>query len=318
MRIAGIAPAPLLVLLFGLLLTLLAGCDQVKDPEDLFPDSPLELTDGYCVVAGDRVVLNHHDIDYYDYGTHLIYLKEHRLLSEILEQAEGVLTVYAGGEEIYPLGIHPGFSSYAPAGPFIWTDPTFYADHMIAISQLYTYDVFMGNLDDPRDDPRIVEALKKYDQYREGLHCEIKAIWFSSPDHLALTLSLSNRDAEDYYYLDPEKMGMGLFHYFTNGLTITNLETEQTYSNNVLHVEPEPWDGFNMEWMTLLEGNSSVNITLRYNNFQQAPEGNYLARFMFPGLQYQVERDELVQSQGRIWLGQLQLYREVVISHDLF
>ena len=39
---------------------------------------------------------------------------------------------------------------------------------------------------------------------------------------------------------------------------------------------------------------------------------------MFPGLQYQVERDDLVQSHGQIWLGKLHLYKEVVISHDLF
>ena len=245
-----------------LLLFLLAGCDKEKDLADQFSDSPLELTDGYCMVSGDRVLLNHLDIDHYDYGTHLIYLKEHRLLSEILEQT-GALTVYAGGgEEIYTVGTHPGYSSsFAPAGPFIWTDPTFYADNIIAIDQLYIADVLMGNLDDPRDDPRIVETLEKYDQYREGLHCEIRSIWFSSPDHLALTLKLSNRDSENYYYLDPEKMGVGLFHYYTNGLTITNLETEQNYTNNVVHVEPDPWDGFDMEWMSLLEGNSSINIT---------------------------------------------------------
>jgi len=300
-----------------LFLFLLTGCDKEKDLDDQFPDSPLELTDGYCMVAGDQVLLNHLDIDHYDYGTHLIYLKEHRLLSEILEQT-GALTVYAGGEEIYTVGTQPGYSSYAPVGPFIWTNHTFYADNFIAISWLYIYDVLMGNLDDPREDSRIVEALEKYGQYREGLHCEFKAIWFSSADHLALTLKLSNRDTENYYYLDPEKMGMGLFHYYTNGLTITNLETEQNYTNNVVHVEPDPWDGFDMEWLSLLEGNSSVTITLRYNNFQQTPEGNYSARFVFPGLQNQVEREDLVHSHGQIWLGQLNLYKEVVISHDLF
>jgi hypothetical protein len=310
MRVAG--------MFLVLLLTLLLGCEKEKYPDDQFRDCSLELTDGYCMLAGDRVVLNHDDIEHYDYGTHLIYLKEHRLLTEILEQTEGVLTVYAGGEEIYPVGIQPGFSSYAPVGPFIWTNPTFYNDNIIAISQLYTYDVLMGNLDDPREDARIVEALEKYDQYRGGLDCEIRSLWFSSPEHLTLNLKLSNGDAENYYYLDPEKMGMGLFHYYTNGLTITNLETEQNYTNNVIHLEPEPWDGFDMEWMSLLEGNSSVNITLRYNNFQQTPEGKYSARFMFPGLQYQVEREDLEQSQGRIWLGKLHLYKEVVISHDLF
>ncbi len=294
-----------------------AGCEKEKFPANLLPDSEIELTDGYCLVAGDQVVVNHRDIIYYDYGTHLIYLEEHRSLSEILEETAS-LTVYAGGEEIYTVATQPGYSSMAPSGPFIWTHPTFYADNLIAINYMFPYEVLAGRAEDPREDPRIVEALEKYGQYREGLKCEISSIWFSSADHLALNLKLTNRDPENYYYLDPEKMGMGLFHYFTNGLTLQNMETEQYYTNTVLHQEPDPWDSYKMEWLSVLEGNSSVNITLRYNHFEEAPEGNYQARFMFPGLSNQVEQDDLAQPQGRIWLGQLYGYKEVYLDHSLF
>ena len=85
-----------------LLLFLLAGCETEKDPADLLPDSFIELTDGYCLVAGDQVVVNHHDIEYYDYGAHLVYLKDHRSSELILEEA-GALKVYAGGEYMYML-----------------------------------------------------------------------------------------------------------------------------------------------------------------------------------------------------------------------
>ncbi|MEA3460291.1 MAG: hypothetical protein U9R49_00340 [Bacteroidota bacterium] len=300
-----------------LFLFLMAGCEKDKDLADRLLRSSVELTDGYCLVHDDQVVLNHHDIEHYDYGTHLIYLKDHISTGELLEEA-GNFTVYAGGEEIYTIGTQPGYSSYAPVGPFIWTHPTFYADNIIAIHYLYPYEVLEGNTADPREDPWIIEALEKYGQFYEGLQCEISSIWFSSPDHLALNLKLTNLDPVNYYYLDPEKMGMGLFHYFTNGLTLQHVETEQSYTNNVEHQEPNQWDSFDMEWMTLLEGNSSVNLTLRYNNFEQAPEGSYQARFMFPGLQFQVEHDDLAQQHGQIWLGQLCVYKEVVISHDLF
>ena len=35
---------------------------------------------------------------------------------------------------------------------------------------------------------------------------------------MIMTCELYNPDTLDYYYLDPDKMGIGLFHYFTNGL----------------------------------------------------------------------------------------------------
>ena len=139
----------------------------------------IELTDGYCLVAGDQVVLNHYDIEHYDYGTHLIYLKDHMFSEELLEEA-GALTVYAGGEEVYTVSTQPGYSSFAPSGPIIWTFPTFYADNIIAIDLIGTYEVMLGKNADSREDPRIIKALEKYGQYYKGLHCEIISMHYSA------------------------------------------------------------------------------------------------------------------------------------------
>ena len=301
------AIAPLILLLF-----LVAGCETEKDPADLLPDSSIELTDGYCLVAGDQVVVNHHDIEHYDYGTHLIYLKSLRSSAEFLEEA-GSLTVYAGGEEIYTVTTQPGYSSFAPSGPIIWTHPTFYEDYIIAIDLIGTYEVLTGSIADSREDPRIVEALEKYGQYREGLHCELTSFHYSAPDKVVLHLKLSNRDEVNYYYLDPEKMGMGLFHYFTNGLTLWDREAKESYTHQTEHIQPYPWDSWDMDWMSLLEGGSTVTITIEYNNFESLPPGTYLALFHFPGLAH-VERDQLAQRHGQIWLGKLQHKMEVVVE----
>jgi len=300
--------APLILLLF-----LLAGCETEKDLADLLPDSSIELTDGYCLVTGDQVVVNHHDIEHYDYGTHLIYLKSHRSSELILEEA-GALKVYAGGKEIYNVTTQPGYSSLAPSGPIIWTAPTFYEDNIIAIDLIGTYEVITGSVADSRKDPRIVEALEKYDQYREGLHCEIISFHYSAPDEAVLRLKLTNRDAVNYYYLDPEKMGMGLFHYFTNGLTLWDAEEHQSYTHQTKHIQPSPWDSWDLEWMSLLEGGSSEILTIEYNQFESVPPGSYMASFRFPGLGSHVERDQLAQRHGQIWLGKLQLNREVLVE----
>jgi hypothetical protein len=297
----------------ALLLVLLAGCEKEMDLADRLPESSLELTDGYCLVAGDQVVVNHRDISYYDYGAHLVYLKSHRSSAEFLEEA-GSLTVYAGGEEIYTVSTHPGYSSsFPPSGPIIWTFSNFYEDYIIAIDLMGIYKVQMEEGSDSREDPRIVKALKKYGQYREGLHCEIVSCSYSAPGEVLLRLKLSNRDDVNYYYLDPEKMGMGLFHYFTNGLSLRNGEARESYTNQVEHMQPYPWDSWDLDWMSLLEGGSSVTITLEYNNFETVPVGTYTARFQFPGLAH-VEQDQLAQRHGQIWLGKLRLYREVVVE----
>jgi hypothetical protein len=296
-----------------LLLFLCAGCEKEMDLADRLPRSSIELTDGYCLVAGDQVVVNHYDISYYDYGAHLIYLKSHRSSAEFLEEA-GSLTVYAGGEEIYTVGTHPGYSSYMPTEPFIWTFPTFYEDYIIAIDlMLATYEAITMEVNDIREDQRIVEALKKYGQYREGLHCEISSCNYSAPGEVVLKLKLTNRDEVNYYYPDPEKMGMGLFHYYTNGLSLWDAEEGQSYTNQTEHLSPDPWDSWDMDWLSLLEGGRSVTITLEYKNFDSVPSGSYWALFEFPGLAH-VERDQLAQRHGQIWLGKLELKSEVVIQ----
>lgn len=294
-----------------LMLILVSACETEKDLADRLLRSSIELSDGYCLVAGDQVVLNHYDISYYDYGAHLIYLKSH-MSSELMLEEAGSLTVYAGGEEIYTVSTQPGYSSYMAQGPIIWTYPTFYGDNIIAISLMTSYEAIIDGAADSREDPRIVEALEKYGQYREGLHCEIVSFHYSAPDEVVLRLKLTNMDAVNYYYLDPEKMGMGLFHYFTNGLKLW--DGHQSYINQTEHIQPYPWDSWDLDWMSLLEGGSSVTITLEYKNFESVPPGTYWAMFRFPGLGYQVERDQLAQRHGQIWLGELQLNKEVVVE----
>src|SRR5690606_34325636 len=101
----------------------------------------------------------------------------------------------------------------------------------------------LGNyLPDPREDERIVKALKKYNQFHAGLSCEIKSVHYSSSNYVKVELLLKNNDSFNYYYLDPEKTGIKLFHYFTNGLYISELENYKTYKHKIGHTKPEPWN----------------------------------------------------------------------------
>ena len=296
-----------------LALWLLSGCEKDGAMDDLYADSQIRPDDGFYLVSGSHVVLDRRGFDYYDFGAHLIYLKSHLNCSEVLQK--GVeLGVYAAGKRIYTAAIVPGYSSYMPPGPIVWTEPTFYGENILAIDLMNSFEVQTGKMADPREDPRIAGVLKKYGQFREGLEAEITSVWYGAPDELRLNLVLHNRDEVNYYYLDPEKMGMPLYHYFTNGVILWDTEEHQSYSHHVKYKEPYPSDGWDMEWMSLLEGGESVHISLDYSNFESVPPGNYRVSFEFPGLHSQVERDQLSQRHGQIWLGKLRLGSDLQVK----
>ncbi len=125
-----------------------------------------------------------------------------------------------------------------------------------------------------------------------------------------LELELRNEDPVNYYYWDPEKLGMECYHYVTNGLRLLD-EIGQSYKH---HVQALSWAHADPDRMSLLESDSSVVLTITYEHFDELRPGNYSAQFRFPG-PYKVEsREDLDQENGRIWLGEIDMYAEVVIQ----
>ena len=123
------------------------------------PDTIKELTDGFCIMSNDKVVPNHNDFDYYDYSTHMIYLKEKKSFDQDIEEMED-FTVFADGIEIYTGQTFPSYSSYLPSGPVIRTQPSLYGDFVLPIGFTKMIDSLGNPMHDPRSDIRIIEALK--------------------------------------------------------------------------------------------------------------------------------------------------------------
>lgn len=272
-----------------------------------------ELTEGFCIVANDKVVLNHNDFEYYDYSTHLIYLKNSKSFVEDIEGI-GEFKVFADKKEIYAGQTVPGFHSFLPSGPIISTHPTGYGDYIIPIAFIQRIDTLGNVTPDLRADEKIIKALKRFNQFHAGLSCEIKSVQYLSTNDVNVTLILKNNDSFNYYYLDPEKMGINLFHYFTNGLFIKNFTSHETYTHDIEHTQPEPWNSWNSEWLSIINGNESKIITISYDNFEQIPSGEYKATFEYPGLRFQVAKNELVQNNGQIWLGEINTIKDITIE----
>lgn len=270
--------------------------------------------DGLSMTIGDKVVLTAKDIDYYDLSTHFIYLKETNsfLTDKLLRDS---FQIYSNREKIYSGVFHSWVMSSMPLGPAIYTPGTFYGKYLvpIAFGSYFGQDGKRVPLVDPRGDPRVINALKSHNQLHTGLQCEIKSVQVKSGNKVSMELELINDDTFNYYYLDPQKMGLGLFHYFTNGLSLWSPSSYKSYENHVEHIQPEPWDSWQMNWLSLIRSHEKKTIWINYTNFDAVPAGQYKLRFSFPGLP-RVEKSKLIQGSGRIWLGQLDLSQDFQVK----
>ena len=265
-------------------------------------DNDSEITDGFSLAISDSLIYNSSQIDFYDFSSHLIYLKT----GDFTFSDFGGFSVSVDNETIYTGQMFPLYSSYLPTGPVIRCSPTFYDDFIIPIDFFQVTDSEGNTNEDPRNDIRIIEALKKYNQYRQGLSLEILSLEKLSSNKLALTIQITNHDSDVLLILDPEKMGIELFHYFTNGLTIVD-SFNNSYTHKITPAQPNSYDSWDDDWFASIKGNETKTIAITYNDFESFPSGQYSIRFVYPGMGSQIDREDLEQSNGRIWLGKLYL-----------
>lgn len=286
--------SPLLSICTILLLFLVIGCHKGND------DLDQDIKDGFSLVINDSITYNSSHIDFYDLSAHLIYLKEGYRFSFT---DGGTFSILIDNAVIYSGQMHPMYSSHFPVGPYIPCAPTLFNDYVIPIGFNHYADNEGDPNVDPREDTRIIEALKISNQCKEGLSSEILSI-SRLVDRVEISMRLTNMDSENLLILDPNKMGIELFHYFTNGLIVYQA-SNSSYTHNLTSEKPVPWDQWKSEWFSVIGAYESKTVTLVYSDFDVFPSGSYTVWFNYPGLSYQVDQQDLQQPNGRIWLGQL-------------
>ena len=227
------------------------------------PDN-VEHVEGFWLKMGDNSIVTTSDIDFYDISTHMIYLKKESSYQEKVEKdGRGTMSVYVNDEEIYNCSFHSHYLSYLPKGEYISCNPFYYPYDIIHINFLQIIDLNGKPLfTDHRSNERIIAALKKSHLYHEGLHCEIQSVDVSN-EKVVLNIELFNLDTFDYYHLDPDKMGIGLFHYYTNGLYFQN-DQYQSFTHQETVIHPKPWNFWEKEWLSLIKSGESKNISITY------------------------------------------------------
>ena len=249
-------------------------------------------------------------IDYYYASTTTFVLKNHVPYFKNIEY-NGSFSVLVDEEEIYKCAVRSMLSSFIPDGANYMNIP-YNQIYIIPISFVLSSPDNGNNIPDLRNDIRIVEALKKYGQYYEGLNFDFQSVGQSS-GKMVITGELYNPDAIDYYYLDPEKMSMEFFHYVTNGLTLYDFKGNnfKIYTHKI---KSDSWESLNKKWMSLIKSGERKKISISYSNFDKVPPGNYKAYFNFPGLTYQMKQNEIEQADGRIWIGEISASKDVIIE----
>ncbi|SHN07282.1 hypothetical protein SAMN04488057_10657 [Cyclobacterium lianum] len=93
-----------------------------------------EVTPGDLIMVNQgNVVLDLSDIDYYDFSSHIVYLKEDNRLAGDFEPLQGA-NIMVNGSEIYPLNIHDPYLATLPTGPHIKSLIDVFGDFAFRIS----------------------------------------------------------------------------------------------------------------------------------------------------------------------------------------
>ena len=257
--------------------------------------------------TGNLIILEQNEIDYYDGSSHLIYLKN---VSSLIKYISGALIdTYVDSTFIYHLVIFPmTTNSYARSGANIMSWPSLYPSNLVFID----YTDFQGETDN-RNDTRIIDVLENNNKYHVGLNCDIQSVQVTTDNKVNLDLTLSNNDSFDYYFMDPVKMGLKLFNNFTDGLILRDNQGSK-YMQRIGSTPSVPWNSWNMQWLTLIKIGDKIDISILYDLFDTIPAGQYQASFQFPGLTYQVTKNDIQQSDGRIWLGKLNTTKNITIE----
>ncbi len=253
--------------------------------------------------------LTNDDIQFYDFSSHCIYLKEDK--SKFFKNYGGKFyqfspvlinrpfVVVANKERCYVGSLHSDLLSLSPAGPYMdELDVGFYPEDVMHISKALS----SGN--DVRNDSRIEDALNSLSLYHGGISVDLKSVNVienSDTSTVEYVITIRNLDHDNLFVIDPDKMGVDLFHYFTNGIVFHGNDVifQSTYKKTV-----SPTVSWDAKWFTELPVNTSIERTIRLRGYPRITPGKYSCSFTLANPN--VEKENRYISGGRIWLGEVE------------
>lgn len=295
------------------LIAVLYSCED----NNLYPK--FTPSEGINIIIGNQAIITSDMIEYYDNSTNLFYLNSQ--LPEGFNNYEKSKFWITDSQEIIFEG---ALRLDCPCG----TDSTIktelhngYSNFTMKLVKSQANMAYYCSNEDETNNELFISTLKKYGKYREGLKAEIYEVKRFDSYNIQLTIKITNLDSVNYYIPDPAKTGINLYHYLTGGLTLQDpdsydltangIKILKPLENNIKALYPEESGYWNKDWVTLIEGKEDFFITLNYTQFDPVSPGKYTAAFNFTGLKGKLDNKDLQLENGRIWIGEIGLSKEI-------
>jgi hypothetical protein len=269
------------------------------------------------LVLRDEPWITSEDIELYDFSSHCIYFKEEApplpVISVSLKGNPFVVT--ADGQRCYLGSLWAPGSSFSPV-PNIPLIDTINFTLPRDIIRIY-YKSFVSSseenrqMQDVRNDPRIMQVLIRDEQYHVGLEIRLENVELANKNggsSLTYTYTMKNKDEDDLYVFDPNKMGAGLFHYYNNCPYIIPQDSEQSITADTSKIvkQPETSEKIETSWFSLIKSGELMTRTVILDAYPEINPGKYKCVFWFnsPGLQF--SKDQRDQFDSRVWMGRIE------------
>jgi hypothetical protein len=299
------------LLIAGSIIFILTSCEHDKIIPETEPDpDPVIIKNDSLVTEtifriGKDLFYKYSDIELYDSTTHIVYFKT--IHPEFDKNDQSNFTFFVNKDSIYQGDFWPSFHSSWPTRPYVSTWPFWLQNFALRFEN--RYDV----KPDMRNDPRIIKAFKDHDLLHSGLIISSNVIECGA-SQVTFSFTLTNKDNSTLLFLDPEKMGLNLFHYYTNGLFFRKLPWTTSIKVTIPYQAPSSYSIWKREWLSAIKPGESKTFVINYPISSPFDPGEYEVTFEYPGLLFQVSRDELIQGDGRIWLGDFIIRTNIVIK----
>lgn len=291
------------------LILLLNSCEQDNSDQEFDPkqaDSTIFKSDPEVFFKiGSNQYYKYSDLELYDSSTHILYFKANH--PEFDKNSSSNFKVIINSDTIYTGDFWPSFRSDSPTRPYISTMPFWLQYNAFWIENK---DMVKPDL---RNASSIIQALKDRNLLHSGLLVLINSIQITNTQ-ATFSFSVTNKDQTALYILDPDKMGLNLFHYFTNGLVFRKSANSQPFYVKVPYQAPSPYSSWKIEWLSKLNSNEIKTFIFNYPLDSPINSGEYNVTFNFPGFLYQINKDQLNQDNARVWLGEIKASIKIVVN----
>lgn len=285
------------------------SCDEkdIPDPEPKSEEIVVAkdtVKHDIMMKVGTSLSYDYNEIELYDSSTHILYFKTYH--PEFDKLTNQPFAFFVDGDSIYKGEFWPIYFSSHSSLPYIATYPLHYQNYALEIE-------IRENKPDPRHHPRFIQALKDRGLLHSGLLIKINSLE-TNGSQITFSFDITNKDNSELLIFDPDKMGPNLFHYFTNGLIFRRLPWSASTTVKYPSLTPSPWNSWKIDWLSNINPGEKKTFVISYPISSPLGPGEYNVSFEYPGLSFQVKREELNQTTGRIWLGDLRVSKNFVIN----